>query len=89
MLPTELRLSLNRSGSGGRADSARDLVNSTPTTLGTWFTTSTPGGLPAQDTWHHMKIVAAGSSFRCYWDGFELTTTPIEDTTLPSGWVGV
>ena len=41
------------------------------------------------NTWHHMKVVAVGNTFRCYWDGYELTTTPIVDATIPTGWVGV
>lgn len=67
----------------------RRLVNGAPTTLGTWFTTSTPGGLPQLNTWHHMKVLAEGASFRCFWDGFELTATPIADASLPTGWAGV
>lgn len=67
----------------------RRLVNGAPTALATWFTTSTPGGLPQVNTWHHMRVSAEGASFRCFWDGFELTTTPIADASLPSGWVGV
>jgi len=30
-----------------------------------------------------------GSSFRCYWDGSELTTSPIVDASIATGWVGV
>ncbi len=66
----------------------RKLVNSTPTTLGSWFTTSTPGGPPQVNTWHHMKVEAIGTSFRCWWDDFELTTSPIVDATIASGYVG-
>jgi hypothetical protein len=67
----------------------RKLVNGMPATLGGWLTTSTPGGLPSPNTWHTMKIVAQGNEFRCFWDDFELTTTPITDTDLATGWAGV
>ena len=67
----------------------RRLVNSAPTTLGTWFSNTFPGGSPAPNTWHHMKVIAVGNTFRCFWDGYELTTTPIVDATIPTGWVGV
>lgn len=67
----------------------RKLVNSTPSTLGTWFSNTFPGGIPATNTWHHMKVVASVNTFRCFWDGVELTPTPIVDPTpLLTGWVG-
>ena len=70
----------------------RKLVNQTPTTLGTWFANTLPGGVPQPNTWHKMKIVAMGNGFQCFWDGFELTGgTPIIDLSapsLPTGWVG-
>jgi Concanavalin A-like lectin/glucanases superfamily len=63
------------------------------TTLRSWFAGDFPGGVPQVNTWHHMAILAQGSSFRCFWDGFEVTTIgglgPIVDGTLTSGWVGV
>ena len=64
-------------------------MNSAPTTLGTWFSNTFPGGSPQVNTWHHMKVVAVGSTFRCYWDGYELTSSPIVDAAIASGWVGV
>jgi hypothetical protein len=68
----------------------RKLVNSAPTTLGTWFSNSFPGGQPLPNTWHHMRVVAIGDQFRCYWDGYELTQTgPIVDSSIATGWVGV
>ena len=67
----------------------RRLVNSVPTTLGAWFSNTFPGGSPQPNTWHHMKVTAIGSTFRCFWDGHELTATPIVDATIPAGWVGV
>ena len=67
----------------------RKLVNSTPTTLGSWFTTNLPGGLPLVNTWHHMKVSAVGNEIRCYWDGTEVQSTPIVDSDLTSGWAGV
>jgi hypothetical protein len=67
----------------------RKLVNSMPTTLGTWLTTTLPGGIPTANSWHHMKVIAEGNTFRCFMDGTELTTTPIVDSDLATGWVGV
>ena len=67
----------------------RKLLNGSPTTLGSWFTNTLPGGTPAVNTWHHMKVSAQGGQFRCFWDGTELTATPIVDSDLASGWVGV
>ncbi len=56
------------------------------TTLGDWFVT--PGSIPT-NTWRRLRVIAQGSSFRCFLDGAELTTTPILDASYPSGWVGV
>ena len=67
----------------------RRLNNQTPTTLGTWFANTLPNGVPAVNTWHHMKVVAQDSTFRCFFDDFELTTAPIVDSGIASGWVGV
>jgi hypothetical protein len=67
----------------------RKLVNSAPTTLATWFANTLPGGVPTTNSWHKLKVIALGPSFRCFWDDFELTTTPIIDASLASGWVGV
>ncbi|HEY2955406.1 MAG TPA: hypothetical protein VGK89_09195 [Candidatus Eisenbacteria bacterium] len=67
----------------------RKLINQSPTTLGTWFANTLPGGVPAVNTWHKMKVIAIGGMFRCFWDGFELTTSPIIDNDLATGWVGV
>jgi hypothetical protein len=67
----------------------RRLVNSSPTGLMIWFTTALPGGTPTTNSWHHMRVIALGNAFRCFWDGFELTSSPIIDSTLPTGWVGV
>jgi hypothetical protein len=67
----------------------RRLVNSAPTTLGTWFSNTFPGGTPQVNTWHRMKVTAVGNTFRCFWDGYELTSTPIVDSAIASGWVGV
>jgi hypothetical protein len=69
----------------------RKLQGQTPTTLGSWLATSFPGGIPTVNQWHHMKIIAIGNQFRCFWDGYELNgMTPIEDPSpLPSGDVGV
>jgi len=67
----------------------RKLVNGMPTTLGSWFTSNLPGGLPLVNTWHRMKVSVLGDQIRCFWDGTEVTTTPIVDGQLTSGWVGV
>jgi hypothetical protein len=50
-----------------------------------------PGGVPAEDGWHKMKIKAVGSKFWLYWDGQELPGCPIEDTeaALDMGYFGV
>jgi hypothetical protein len=66
----------------------RKLDNQTPTTLGNWFATVLPAGSIPQNTWHKMKVIAIGDHFRCFFDDFELTTTPIIDASIPSGWVG-
>ena len=66
----------------------RKLINGNPTTLATWFADILPGGPPTTNSWHSMKVVTSGSNFRCFWDGFQLTSTPIVDTDLASGWVG-
>ena len=67
----------------------RKLVNGAPTTLGTWFSNTLPGGSPTTNSWHKLKVTATGASFRCFWDDFELTTTAIVDTSLATGWVGM
>ena len=71
----------------------RKLLNQTPQTLATWFTTALPGvtGSLPQNTWHHMKVVCSANAFDCYFDGTKLNANPIIDGTNPllSGWVGV
>ncbi len=66
----------------------RKMVNTMPTTLQSFFASSLPAGSIPANTWHRMAIVAVGSKFRCFFDNVELTTTPIEDTQFPTGWVG-
>jgi hypothetical protein len=70
----------------------RKLVNSAPTTLGSWFATALPAGSVPTNTWHKLKVVAIGNGFQCFWDDFELTGgTPIIDMSAPvftTGWVG-
>ncbi len=58
--------------------------------LASWFATVLPGGVPVANSWHHMKVIAFGNSFRCFFDGTELTAAPIVDSTSPilTGWVG-
>jgi hypothetical protein len=62
--------------------------------LASWLATVLPGGVPTANSWHHMKVEAMANSFRCFFDGTELTAAPIGapivDTTAPilGGWVG-
>ena len=58
--------------------------------LGSWFLNTLPGGVPTANSWHHLQVSAAGNSFRCFFDGIEMTTAPIVDATDPilRGWVG-
>lgn len=58
--------------------------------LASWFTNTLPGGVPTANSWHHMKVMANANSFRCFFDGTELTAAPIVDTSAPilGGWVG-
>src|SRR5262249_22599892 len=67
----------------------RKFVNGAPTSLGTWFTSSLPGGIPTTNTWHSMRIEAQGNRFWCFWDGTLLNPTAIVDGDLAGGWVGV
>lgn len=70
----------------------RKLTGLSPTSLGAWITNTLPGGVPALNSWHHMKVQATANQFRVWWDGTELTAgSPIIDTTDPylTGWVGV
>jgi hypothetical protein len=71
--------------------SFRKLVDSTPTTLRSWFATSLPDGSIAANTWYRMKVSASCDQFRVWFDDFELTSAadPIVDGELTSGWVGV
>lgn len=69
----------------------RKLVNAAPLPdLASWPATVLTGGIPQQNTWHHMKVVAFANTFRCFFDGQELTTTPVTDNNAPllGGWVG-
>jgi len=68
----------------------RKLINSAPTTLGTWFATELPAQSVAQNTWYPMKVSAIGNEFRVWFDNHEFTAgSPIMDSDLPTGWVGV
>jgi hypothetical protein len=67
----------------------RRMDNAMPVTLASWFATDLPAGSIPANTWHKMKIAAVGNTFRCFFDEFELTTTPIVDATYPTGWVGI
>lgn len=67
----------------------RKMVNQMPTTLASFFANQLPAGSIPQNTWHKMRVIAQGSSFRCFFDNFELTSTPIVDSDFTSGWAGV
>ena len=70
----------------------RKLAGQTPVSLGAWITATLPGGVPALNSWHHMKVEASANQFRLWWDGTELTAgNPIVDTNNPylTGFVGV
>ncbi len=71
----------------------RKLSGQAPTVLGSWLTFNLPSGVPALNSWHHMKVIAEANAFRCFWDNLELTDpqVPILDTSSPllTGWVGV
>ena len=59
--------------------------------LASWLATVLPGGVPTANSWHHLKVVALANTFRCYFDGYELTGgVPIVDNSAPilGGWVG-
>lgn len=67
----------------------RKLVSGVPTTLASWFATVLPAQSIPRNSWHKLKVIAQGTSFRCFFDDFELTTAPIVDASIASGWVGV
>lgn len=70
----------------------RKFVNGNPVVpdLASWFATVLPGGVPTQNSWHHLRVDATANSFDCYFDGTKLNATPIVDATDPilTGWVG-
>lgn len=70
----------------------RKLAGQIPTSLRSWVTGALPGGVPALNSWHHMKVQASANMFRCWWNGTELTAgNPIVDNNNPylTGFVGV
>jgi hypothetical protein len=78
--------------SGGAQLQFRKIAGQSPTSLRQWLTGTLPGGVPQLNTWHSMKVEATANSFRCWWDGTELTAgNPVVDTTNPylTGFVGV
>jgi hypothetical protein len=70
----------------------RKFVNGAPNPadLASWNATVLSGGIPQQNTWHHLRVDAAANSFDCYFDGQKLNAVPIVDATSPilTGWVG-
>ena len=71
---------------------SRPLLSDTPSSPQRWIGPAIPGGIPAANTWHHLKVTAVANTFRLWWDDTELTSGgPIVDTNAPllTGWVGV
>ena len=70
----------------------RKFVNGAPVVpdLASWFATVLPGGVPTQNSWHHMEVRAFGNRFDCFFDGLLLNSAPIVDNDAPIlvGWVG-
>jgi hypothetical protein len=74
----------------------RKFVNGNPVVpdLMSWQSPAVLGSLPAQNTWHHMEVVASGNRFICRFDGITLpgattsTETVDSDSPLLFGWVG-
>ncbi len=58
--------------------------------LASWTLNTLPAGVPTANSWHHMKVSANANQFRCFFDGVELTVTPVVDVSTPilGGWVG-
>jgi len=58
--------------------------------LASWFATVLPAGVPALNSWHHLRVDATANAFDCWFDGTKLNATPIVDATDPilTGWVG-
>ena len=65
----------------------RKLNNGAPFTMKTWFSSQLPAGSIRQNTWYEMRILAIGNTFRCWFDGFELTSIdgPAVDDGVASG----
>ena len=59
----------------------------TVVTLGNWFANTLPFSIGVNQ-WVNMKVIATGSTFRCFLNGYELTSPPITDPVLPTGDVG-
>src|SRR5438874_454088 len=53
--------------------------------LASWNAIPALPAVPAQNTWHHMKVIAQANAFRCFFDDTELTAAsgPIIDATNP------
>jgi len=71
----------------------RKFVNGAPGVpdLASWTANILPGGIPQQNSWHHMRVDAVGNKFDCFFDGFKLNASAIEDTSLTpilTGWAG-
>ena len=57
-------------------------------TIAEWSGIQIPGGVPTQDSWHHMSLKCEGDQLWVYWDGQELSGCPYTDDYLSRGFFG-
>ncbi len=62
----------------------RAFVGGAGMTLRRWDATEMPGGLAQPFSWHRLEAIALGDSFRLLYDGRELPSSPVLDSTLMS-----
>jgi len=60
----------------------------TGVTIATWTGVQIPGGVPTQDSWHHMALKCQGNQLWAYWDGNLLSGSPFTDNNLSRGFFG-
>lgn len=58
-------------------------------TIAEWVGGAIPGGVPTQDSWHHMALKCEGNQLWVYWDGVELSGCPYTDDEYTNGFFGV
>lgn len=58
-------------------------------TIAEWVGNDIPGGVPTQDSWHHMALKCEGNQLWVYWNGVELTGSPFTDDYLSAGFFGL